>query len=148
MSDIPEITKPHPWLILRRSRGPVKVEDQHHDSLNGRIALTLTRVVSTMWCAYVFAVLALWVLPDAIKGGTLTLVQWVSQTFIQLVMLSVIMVGQAVAGKAADERAVQTYNDAESILHEMARFHARLDAIQSTPQVNGENNVTVPPVSS
>lgn len=55
--------------------------------------MTLTTAVGTMWCAYLFALLALVVIPQAVQGGLLTFVQWVSQTFIQLVMLSVIVVG-------------------------------------------------------
>jgi len=38
----------------------------------------------------------------------LTLVQWLSQTFIQLVMLSVIMVGQNLLGRSADKRSELT----------------------------------------
>jgi len=58
-----------------------------------------------MWCAYAFAALALIALPQAISGGTFALIQWISQTFIQLVMLSVIMVGQNLLGMASDKRA-------------------------------------------
>ncbi len=83
--------------------------------LNGRIALALTAAVGTMWCAYSFALLALIVLPQAISGGLLTRVQWVSQIFIQLVMLSVIMVGQNVLGRASDKRALMTYPDAADV---------------------------------
>ncbi|HJT37157.1 MAG TPA: hypothetical protein VJ818_01925 [Actinomycetota bacterium] len=84
----------------------VKNADVHpHQGFNKWLAVKLTDVVGTMWCAYAFVALALVVLPDAIKGGTLTLVQWVSQTFIQLVMLSVIMVGQNVISAGQDARA-------------------------------------------
>jgi hypothetical protein len=68
---------------------------------NEWLALQLTKTVSTMWCAYFFALLALIALPSALSGGVLAIVQWVSQTFIQLVMLSVIMVGQAIMSKQA-----------------------------------------------
>ena len=88
----------------------------------------LTTTVGTMWCAYAFAVLALVVLPDAIHGGVLTLVQWVSQTFIQLVMLSVIMVGQNILGRASDKRADMTYKDAEATFHEAQQIQAHLKA--------------------
>ena len=72
--------------------------------------------------------LALIVLPDAIKGGTLTLIQWVSQTFIQLVMLSVIMVGQNILGKASDKRSEMTYKDAEATFHEAGQIQKHLIA--------------------
>jgi len=38
----------------------------------------------------------------------------------------VIMVGQQVLGAAADKRAVQTYKDAEAILHECLQLQAHL----------------------
>jgi len=47
-----------------------------------------------MWCAIAFTLLALVSLPDAIRGGKATIISWVAQTFLQLVLLSVIMVGQ------------------------------------------------------
>ena len=80
---------PHPRIATRKRAGPPKTADEHV-GLNGKIALALTTAVGTMWCAYVFAILALLVVPQAIQGGLLTFVQWVSQTFIQLAMLSVI----------------------------------------------------------
>ena len=98
---------PHPRIATRKRAGPPKTADEHV-GLNGKIALALTTAVGTMWCAYVFAILALLVVPQAIQGGLLTFVQWVSQTFIQLVMLSVIMVGQNILGRASDNRADMT----------------------------------------
>jgi hypothetical protein len=83
---------------------------------NRWLAVKVTNAVGTMWCAYAFAALALVVLPDAIKGGTLTLVQWVSQTFIQLVMLSVIMVGQNVISAGQDARAEADHETLGAIL--------------------------------
>jgi hypothetical protein len=72
-----------------------------------------------MWCAYAFAALALVSLPSAIASGSaVTLVSWISQTFLQLVLLSVIIVGQNVLAAAADKRSEATYNDADAILHE------------------------------
>ena len=65
------------------------------NALNRRIAEKITSVVSTMWAAYLFAAIALISLPSAIRSGdTLTIVDWVAQTFLQLVLLSIIMVGQ------------------------------------------------------
>jgi hypothetical protein len=115
----------HPRIAQRRKQEPPTVAAEHV-GLNGRIALALTNVVGTMWCAYAFAILALTVLPQAINGGLLTLVQWLSQTFIQLVMLSVIMVGQNVLGRAADKRAAMTYQDADATFHEAGQIQAHL----------------------
>ncbi len=78
-----------------------------------------------MWCAYAFAVLALVALPSALKSGDpLQLVQWISQTFIQLVLLSVIMVGQNISSRASDKRAEMTYKDAEATFHEAEQIQA------------------------
>ncbi len=104
--------QPHPRIAARVRAGPPMTTDEHV-GINGRIALALTAAVGTMWCAYAFAILALIVLPEAIGGGLLPFVQWVSQTFIQLVMLSVIVVGQNILARASDKRAVMTYRDAE-----------------------------------
>jgi len=117
----------HPHIEERRKQGPPKTREAGV-GINGRIALVLTAAVGTMWCAYAFAVLALLVVPQAIRGGLLTFVQWVSQTFIQLVMLSVIMVGQNILGQAADRRADMTYKDAEATFHEAQQIQAHLQA--------------------
>ena len=117
---------PHPRIAQRKKSGPPKTTDEHV-GFNGKIALILTTIVGTMWCAYAFAVLALVALPSAIQGGSvLDLVQWVSQTFIQLVMLSVIMVGQNILSRASDKRADMTYQDADATFHESEQIQAHL----------------------
>lgn len=115
----------HPHIEERKQVGAPKTTDESV-GVNGKIALVLTTAVGTMWCAYAFAILALIALPDALKGGPLQLVQWVSQTFIQLVMLSVIMVGQNILSKASDKRADMTYKDAEATFHEAQQIQAHL----------------------
>jgi hypothetical protein len=115
----------HPRIAERKKVGPPTTAAEHV-GINGRIALALTTAVGTMWCAYAFALLALVVLPQAISGGLLLFVQWVSQTFIQLVMLSVIMVGQNVLGRASDKRAAMTYQDADATFHEAGQIQAHL----------------------
>lgn len=117
----------HPHIEERKKIGPPKTRAPRV-GINNRIALVLTTAVGTMWCAYIFAILALLVAPQAIKGGLLTFVQWVSQTFIQLVMLSVIMVGQNILGQAADKRAEMTYKDADATFHEAQQIQSHLKA--------------------
>jgi hypothetical protein len=119
--------QPHPRIAARAKSGPPKSTDEHV-GFNGRFALLLTTAVGTMWAAYAFAILALIALPSALGGGLLALVQWVSQTFIQLVMLSVIMVGQNIVSRAADKRAEMTFRDAEAIFHESEQIQAHLKA--------------------
>lgn len=113
---------PHPRIEERAKSTPQLTQDQHV-GFNGRLAMIITNAVSTMWCAYLFALLALISLPDAIHAGTAALVAWIAQTFLQLVLLSVIMVGQKVAAQASDKQAVQTYKDAEAILQIQDELH-------------------------
>lgn len=121
------VRQPHPRITDRTRTGAPQTTDEPV-GFNGRIALALTRGVGTMWAAYAFAVLALIVLPQAIAGGLLTLVQWISQTFIQLVMLSVIMVGQNILARAADKRSLMTYQDGEATFHEAEQIQQHLAA--------------------
>jgi hypothetical protein len=115
---------PHPHIAKRKHSGPPKTTDEHV-GFNGKVALILTTVVGTMWCAYAFAMLALVALPPA-TGSPLLLIQWVSQTFIQLVMLSVIMVGQNILSRASDKRADMTYQDADATFHESEQIQRHL----------------------
>jgi hypothetical protein len=117
---------PHPHIAQRKKTGAPHTTDESV-GINGKVALGLTTVVGTMWCAYAFAVLALIALPSAISTGTvLALVSWLSQTFIQLVMLSVIMVGQNILSRASDKRADMTYQDADATFHESEQIQAHL----------------------
>ncbi len=113
---------PHPRIAERAKAGPHTVKAEL-DSINGRIAVGITSVVGSMWCAYAFAALALISLPEAIKGGVGPLVAWIAQTFLQLVLLSVIMVGQKVSADASDKQALQTYRDAEALLKIQDELH-------------------------
>jgi len=113
---------PHPRIAERAKAGPHLRKDEHV-GFNGRIAILITNTVGTMWCAYAFAVLALISLPEAVKGGTGTLIAWIAQTFLQLVLLSVIMVGQKVSAAASDKQALQTYKDAEALLKIQDELH-------------------------
>ena len=120
--------QPHPRIAAREGHAPPRTTDAL-DSLNGRLALLLTRAVGTMWCAYAFTVLALVALPEALASGDLLpFVDWLSQTFIQLVMLSVIMVGQGILGRAADRRSEMTFRDAEATFHETRQLQDHLAA--------------------
>jgi hypothetical protein len=121
----------HPWRDHRRAHGPVRVADQHPTAtavqrFNARLAVAVTRVVGSMWCAYAFAAFDCISLPTAIRTGTAAIVSWIAQTFLQLVLLSIIMVGQDVQAKAADARAEHTFNDVECMLATMDQLASRL----------------------
>jgi hypothetical protein len=125
MSDIFKYI-PHPRIAARQKAGAPKVADVRlpepnapwYTRFNAAFAVKITQAVGTMWCAYAFAALAFVSLPSAIRSGNaVTLVSWISQTFLQLVLLSIIIVGQNVLAAAADKRAEATYEDADAVLH-------------------------------
>jgi hypothetical protein len=91
-------------------------EVKRADGVNAKVAVFLTNIVGSMWCAYVFAVIALIGLRPALKPGGEGIIAWIAQTFLQLVLLSVIMVGQNVQSQASDLRSERTYEDAVQIL--------------------------------
>ena len=113
---------PHARLVERQKHG-VHTIARELSGFNGKFAVLITNGVGTMWCAYIFAALALISLPDAIKAGTAALIAWIAQTFLQLVLLSIIMVGQKVAAAASDKQAYQTYKDAEALLEISNELH-------------------------
>lgn len=87
------------------------------EGFNAKVALIITRSVGTMACAYVFAAIALISLPAALSSGqVIIIVAWIAQTFLQLVLLSIIMVGQTVQSAASDARAAKQFADTETIL--------------------------------
>ena len=127
----------HPHAEKRKEAGPPTVAAavaQLHGPgpigrFNARFGLKITVVVGTMWCAYLFTLVALISAPSAFKtGNSLIMVSWVAQTFLQLVLLPIIIVGQNVQATAADARAEATYNDAAAVLEEAKQIQAHLAA--------------------
>ncbi len=126
----------HPRIALRKKLGPVKVSDLMTKGAGGPItrfnswlAVKVTNGVGTMWCAYAFAALAFVSLPAAILSGkSVVIVSWISQTFLQLVLLSIIIVGQNVLAAASDKRAEATYEDADAVLHTALQIQDHLVA--------------------
>ena len=101
--------------------------ERRENRFNEWLAIHITKIVGTMWCAYAFALLALISLPAAIRSGTATLISWIAQTFLQLVLLSIIMVGQNIAAKKSDRQLDQTYRDSEELLKISAAMHELLE---------------------
>lgn len=126
----------HPQIEARMLRGPVKVVDQYAELSKGRfsrldtwLAVKITAIVGTMICAYLFTILALISLPSALRTGQLIIIiAWIAQTFLQLVLLPIIIVGQNVQAAASDKRAEQTYEDADAILHHALEIQKHLHA--------------------
>jgi len=76
---------------------------------NNGLAVIVTKSVGTMWAAYLFFLIALVSLPQALeaflKGDSITGITWLSQSFLQLVLLPIILVGQNVISTSQDARA-------------------------------------------
>jgi hypothetical protein len=104
----------HPKELLKK-------EETGITKFNTWLAIKITNSVGTMWTAYIFTLLALVSLPAILTQGhivsastfpkwlisvsLIALVAWIAQTFIQLVLLPIIMVGQNV---------IQAQNDAKA----------------------------------
>lgn len=123
----------HPHAEARQTKGPA-VSVKHHKTkaklgINDKIGLAITKSVGTMWAAYAFIGLTLISLPAALaSGNTLVIVAWVAQTFLQLVLLPVIIVGQNIQAASADAMAVATYEDATAVLEEAKQIQLHLAA--------------------
>ncbi len=95
-----------PKLVLSHHVHKVVHGDSLMGRFNTRVAVAITKTVGSMWCAYVFALLALISLPAAIRShDPIIMVSWIAQTFLQLVLLPIIIVGQNVQAAASDARA-------------------------------------------
>lgn len=125
-------TRHHLAAAVRFSPAEVRAAMADVEGFNAKLAVLITSAVGTMACAYLFTVIALVSLPAILieagaltksdvptfltKPGLILIVSWVAQTFIQLVLLSIIMVGQDVQSKASDARAEKTFRDTEAVL--------------------------------
>ena len=123
----------HPRAQELKNSHPVKtarLRGVEHDNfwvrLNAKIGLKITLIIGSMWAAYAFALLALFALPDALRQGTYFVVVWLSSSFLQLVLLPIIIVGQNIQAKANDTRAENTYKNAVAILHEAKEIQQHL----------------------
>ena len=115
-NQIPKPVKAHHLFGRAVGIRGVRAEMEKVDGVNAKIAVFLTNIVGSMWCAYLFAVIALLGLRPALRPGGEGIIAWIAQTFLQLVLLSVIMVGQNVQSQASDIRSQRTYDDTLLIL--------------------------------
>jgi hypothetical protein len=149
----PVKTQHHLARALHPSPSVLKEAMGEAEGFNAKLAVLITRLVGTMWCAYLFTVIALIGLPPALKPGGEGIVSWIAQTFLQLVLLSVIMVGQNVQSLAADARAENTFKDAEVILDRLdirtqgglKAILDRLDELGPTASAVGPQSAGRPP---
>jgi hypothetical protein len=115
--DAPDKVRQQLPRVVRFSPREIRKAVADVEGFNAKVALVITRSVGTMACAYLFAAIALISLPAAITSGqVIVIVAWIAQTFLQLVLLSIIMVGQTVQSVASDARAAKEFADTETIL--------------------------------
>lgn len=104
----------HPKDILKK-------EAEGANKFNNALAVKITNGVGSMWSAYIFALLSFTSLPAIlvtidgnlrnsfprwmIATSMITLIAWISQNFLQLILLPVIMVGQNVIQGQQDAKA-------------------------------------------
>ena len=98
-----------PRLITSRSVDSVVHGAGAVGRFNSRLAVRITKAVGTMWAAYLFVLISLISLPSAlhafVTGDTYVGIAWLSQSFLQLVLLPIIIVGQNVISASQDARA-------------------------------------------
>lgn len=125
----------HPHVEKRKAKHPSKMNADADAgilgtaklTINQRFGLAITKSVGTMWAAYAFFALSLVSLPAAIMtGDTVIIIAWVAQTFLQLVLLPIIIVGQNLQAAKTEVRAIATYEDATAILEEAKEIQAHL----------------------
>jgi hypothetical protein len=87
-------------------------------------AVKITDAVGTMYCAMIFAALTFVSLPNVLASGDLVqIVSWVAQTFLQLVLLSVIMVGQNIQATEVARLIAQIEANTAKLIADMQADH-------------------------
>ena len=88
-------------------------------------AVKITDAVGTMYCAMIFAALTFVSLPNTLASGDLIqIVAWIAQTFLQLVLLSVIMVGQNIQAKETARLIAQIEANTARLIEDLKADHA------------------------
>jgi hypothetical protein len=111
----PEVKLPAEPAPLQHLQHRLVLSHDSHETVHGTgtvarfntwLAVKITKTVGTMWIAYLFALIALVSLPAAIQSGNvIIIIAWIAQTFFQLVLLPIIIVGQNVIQATNDARA-------------------------------------------
>src|SRR5438132_10356557 len=128
------VAKTSPELHVPRHVTREEVRRQMHgdspvERFNSRLAVLITRGVGTMWAAYIFVLIAFVSFPQALTafraGDTLTGITWLSQSFLQLVLLPILLVGQRVIAAAQDLRA-EADHETLTALHQINVHQLRI----------------------
>ena len=105
--------------------------------LNSRLATGITDSVGTMWCAYVFVIIACISLPDAIRSeNPITIVAWVAQTFLQLVLLPIIIVGQNIQAQHSELLAKSDHKNIQEVFKLSTQIRANVAKVLELSKQN------------
>ncbi len=116
--------EPHPYQPRKVT---IAKAEQALTGFNMKIAVAITKGLGTMICAYIFAILAIIGFPG-FQATPTQYVQWISQTFIQLVALSVLAVGQQVLSKQGELMAQEQYHTTMNSYHDIEQIMQHLSA--------------------
>ena len=85
------------------------------------VGAKITAAVGTMYCALLFAGIAIVGTPGLFPPTVSSVAQWLAQSFLSLVLLSVIMVGQRIDGSRAEVLIQETH---DAVIEELAAIKA------------------------
>ncbi len=110
----------------------MNVNDTHEESLTftEKIANAITDKVGTFTCFVFFAILACVSLPAVIQASSVILwVQWITQSFLQLVLLPLILISQNLQSRHSELRADEDFRVNLKAEAEIEEVHKKLDLI-------------------
>jgi uncharacterized membrane protein len=124
---------------------PSDINKTHQEKLGllDRLGVVITRSVGTMVAAIVFTILSLISLPAALAThDKIIIVAWIAQTFLQLVLLPIIIVGQNIQGKhtevMADEEFKTTQTTYKDLEHLITVNKQQLDILIKLSEKNNQ----------
>jgi UDP-N-acetylglucosamine:LPS N-acetylglucosamine transferase len=111
---------------------------QRFDAALTRLGSKITDITGTMYMAIGFAVLAFISFPAVIASGNLILIiAWITQSFLQLVALPIIIVGQNAQANKTEARDAETAREVSELFAQLEhnnskrheKLHEKLDKI-------------------
>jgi low affinity Fe/Cu permease len=132
---------PHPHLEERRSSEPRDVHKMHKQSLsfNENVIVFVAGLLGSPWTFYVFCLLALISAPQVFESGNVvTIISWVTQTFIQLVALAVLQAFQTITGKKLDKMLVEMFRNSKLAYKDAEVLLKLVDEVHSLIKVNNQ----------
>src|ERR1700759_1832753 len=122
----------HPRVRMRLRHGHARIEHEYAGS-GGRLAAWIPRRLGSMCTVYgCVALTVVWMLLGSRAFLGFDPYPYPFMPFlgnvVQLLLIFVILLGQQVIGRTGDRRAVQTFEDAEAILHDCEQIQNHLIA--------------------